>query len=163
MRAENYFQSKPRGTGARRSGPIQYAMRERCTPRPPKPKVEYQTLRRLGVSDLQTQCKWKGCNPYTTKLTPTSIGLRLSSQRNGSQEGSHPWTRSRVVAKIDDRVLQQRCRPIDPDLRQRLGHIVRYETARGLKHGLAIRRTRPHYSLVRVSLGVLTERLTLCG
>ena len=90
--------------------------------RPTKPKVEDQTLRRLGLLDLQTQCKRKGRNPYTTKLTPTSIGLRLSSQRYGSQGGSHPCTRPRVAAKTHDRVLQQRCRPIDPDLLLRLGH-----------------------------------------
>ena len=55
-------------------------------------------------------------------LTPTRlkylqrvrIRLRLSSQRNVSQEGSHPRTRPRVAAKTDDRVLQQRCSPIDP-------------------------------------------------
>ena len=64
----------------------------------------------------------KGRNPYTAKLTPTSIGLRLSSQRFGSQEGSHPYTRPRVAANTDDRVLQQSCRPIDPDLLVRLGH-----------------------------------------
>ena len=79
--------------------------------------------------DLLTQCKRKGCNPYTTKLTPTSIGLRLSSQRNGSQEGRNPGTRPRVAAKPDGRVLQQRCPPIDLDLLQRLGHIVRFESA----------------------------------
>jgi len=76
----------------------------------------------VWVSDLQTQCKRKGRNPYTTKLTPTSIGLRLSSQRYGSQGGSHPCTRPRVAAKTDDRVLQQRCHPIDPDLLLRLEH-----------------------------------------
>ena len=37
--------------------------------------------------------------------------------------------------------------------------IVRYESASGLKHGLAIRRTRSHSSLFRVSLGVLTNPL----
>ena len=41
--------------------------------------------------------------------------------------------------------------------------IVSYESASGLKHGLAIRRTRSHYSLFRVSLPVLNERQTLCG
>ena len=41
--------------------------------------------------------------------------------------------------------------------------IVRYESASGPKHGLAIRRTRSHSSLSRVSLPVLTERQTLCG
>ena len=41
---------------------------------------------------MQTQCNRKGRNSYTTNLNPTSIGLRLSSQRNGSQEGSHPCT-----------------------------------------------------------------------
>ena len=117
----------------------------------------------VWVSDLQTQCKRKGRNPYTTKLSPMSIGLRLSSQRNGSQDGSHPCTRPRVAAKTDDRVLQPTCRLIHPDLLQRLGHIVRYGSARGLKHGLTIRRTKPHVSLFCVSLGVLTERQTLCG
>ena len=90
--------------------------------RPTKPTVEDQTLRRLGLLDPQTQCKRKCRNPYTTKLTPTSIGLRLSSQRYGSQGGSHPCTRPRVAAKTHDRVLQQRCRPIDPDLLLRLGY-----------------------------------------
>ena len=40
---------------------------------------------------------------------------------------------------------------------------MRYGSARGLKHGLTIRRTKPHVSLFCVSLGVLTERQTLCG
>ena len=61
-----------------------------------------------GLLDLEPQCKRKSRNPYTTKLNPTSIGLRLSSQRYGSQGGSHPCTRPRVAAKTHDRVLQQR-------------------------------------------------------
>ena len=92
------------------------------TERPPKPKVEDQTLRRLEHLDLQPLCTRKGRNPYTTKLNPTSIGLRLSSQRCGSQEGRQLCTRPRVAAKIDDRVFQQRYRPIDPDLFLRRGH-----------------------------------------
>ena len=102
-------------------------------------------IKPLDVWDFW-KCKRKGRNPYTTKLTPTSIGLSLSSQRNGSQESSHPCTRPRVAAETDDRVFQQRCRPIDPICFSALDPIVRYESARGLKYGLAIRRTRPHSS-----------------
>ena len=36
--------------------------------------------------------------------------------------------------------------------------IVNYEFNSGLKHGLAIRRTRSYCSLFRVSLPVITER-----
>ena len=86
-------------------------------------------IRKLKIKPLDAwdvwickQCKQKGRNPYTTKLTLTRIGLRPSSQRYGSQEGSHPCTRPRVAAKTDDRVLQQRCHPIDPDLLLRLEH-----------------------------------------
>ena len=72
-------------------------------------------IRKLKIKPLDAwdvwickQCKQKGCIPYTTKLTLTRIGLRPSSQRYGSQEGSHPCTRPRVAAKTDDGVLQQK-------------------------------------------------------
>ena len=96
------------------------------------------------------------------------IGLRLSSQKNGRPEGSHLCTQPLVAAETDGRVLRRRCSPIDPDLLQRLGHIVRYEPARALKHVLAIRRRLsggrgPILPFFRVLLGVLTERQALCG
>ena len=62
--------------------------------RPTKPKVEDQTLRRLGLLDLQTQCKLKGRNPYTTKLTPTSIGLSLVTAKR--QPGGQPPVKALV-------------------------------------------------------------------
>ena len=121
--------------------------RARGPKRPTKPKVEDQTLRRLGVSNLQTQCKRKGRNPYTTKLTPTSVGLRLASQRYGSQKGSHLCTRPCVAAKTDDRVLQQGAARVTPVCFCAPHTIVRHESASGLEHGLTIRRTRSYPSL----------------
>ena len=124
--------------------------------------------RKLKIKPLDA---WDFCkhNVNGKVVTPTPrnelqrVSGYVSSQGNGSQEGSNPCTRPRVAAKTDDRVLQQRCRPIDPDLLERLGHIVSYESARWLKHGLAIRQTRSHSSPFRVSLGVLTERQNFCG
>ena len=84
--------------------------------------LEDQTLRLLGLLVLQPQCRRKGRSPYTTKRNPTSTGLCLSSQRHGSQGGNHIYTRPHAAAKIGDGVLQQRCRPIDPDLLLRLGY-----------------------------------------
>ena len=117
----------------------------------------------VWVSDLQTQCKRKGRNPYTTKLTPTSVGLRLASQRYGSQKGSHLCTRPCVAAKTDDRVLQQGAARVTPVCFCAPHTIVRHESASGLEHGLTIRRTRSHSSLFRVSLPVLTEKQSICG
>ena len=148
------------GRDAQIAGQSQFAnlittwLEARCVLRNRKLKIKPLDAWDFGICKHKRNVR----NPYTTKLTPTSIGLRVSSQKNGSHEGSHPCTRLRVAAKTDDCVLQQRCRPIDPDLLQRLGHIVRYEPARGLKHGLAIRRTRSHSPLFRVSSGVLNER-----
>ena len=102
--------------------------------RPTKPKTK-PLRRRLRLLDLQTQCKQKGLNPYTTKLTPTSIGLRLSSQRYGSQESSHPCTRPRVAAKTNDRVLNEGAARLTPICLCASDTIVRYDSASGLKHG----------------------------
>ena len=55
--------------------------------------------------------------------------------------------------------MPQRCSPINPDLLPRLGQILRYECARGLKHRLPIWQARSHSSPFRVSLVVFTNPL----
>ena len=52
------------GRANRRAVPVCYDHHlARALNRPTKPKVEDQTLGRLGLFDLQTQCKRKGRNP----------------------------------------------------------------------------------------------------
>ena len=102
-------------------------------------------------------------NVVTTKLTPTSIGLRLSSQRYGSQGGSHPCTRPPFPAKTDDRVLQQRYRPLEPDLLLHLGHDCELQIGHWAQARIVYPADEVSFLLFHVSLPVLTERQALCG
>ena len=88
--------------------------------RPTKPKVEDQTLRRLGFRI----CK-HNVNGEVVTPTPRNQIQRVSgyvSRHRDTAARKATCARDRVAAKTDDRVLQQRCRPIDPDLLLRLGH-----------------------------------------
>ena len=100
----------------------------------------------MGLWDLQPQYKRKGRNPYATKRSPTITGLRLSSQRYGSQGGSHLCKRPHVAAKIDDHALNKGAARLTPISFCASDTIVRYESPSGPKHGLATRRTRSHSS-----------------
>ena len=61
-------------------------------------------IKPLDVWDFRI-CKHNvnGRSPYTTKLTPTSIGLRLSSQRNDNQEGRQPPVHA-TACRCEDRL-----------------------------------------------------------
>ena len=116
--------------------------------RPTKPKVEDQTLRRLGFRI----CK-HNVNGEVVTPTPRNQIQRVAgyvSRHRDTAARKATCARDRVAAKTDDRVLQQRCRPIDPICFCASDTIVRYESTGGLKHGLAIRWTRSHSSLSRV-------------